>query len=235
LLDLNQELERSLTAKTSDLVKARNAMVLALARLVEYRSNETLAHLSRMQRYCTTLAQEAIVLSNGELPIDEDFIQSIECCAPLHDIGNVGLPDNILHKQGRLDPSEHQIMQSHTTLGAETLQKVVRSFGSVLSFMGMAIDIARHHHEHYDGSGYPDRLKAEEIPLAARIVTIADAYDALRSRRAQRPGLAHPAAMQIMLGTAQGKYDPVLLSAFSHCAAQFERIYREVPDSLLID
>jgi response regulator RpfG family c-di-GMP phosphodiesterase/tRNA A-37 threonylcarbamoyl transferase component Bud32 len=235
LLDLNQELERSLTAKTSDLVRGRNAMVLALARLVEYRSNETLSHLSRMQRYCTTLAQEAVALAKGNLAIDEEFIQSIECCAPLHDIGNVGLPDNILHKQGKLDPAEHRIMQTHTTLGAETLQKVVRFYGSALSFMGMAIDIARHHHEQFDGTGYPDGLKGEAIPLAARIVAIADAYDALRSRRAQRPGLAHPAALQIMLGSAQGKYDPVLLSAFTRCAPQFERIYREIPDSLLID
>ncbi len=214
LLDMNVELERSLNVCLSDMVQARNALVLALARLVEYRSLETHAHLTRLRRYCTTLAQEAASISALADQIDPDFIDTLECCAPLHDIGNVGLPDHILLKGSRLDEEETQIMQSHTLIGADTLQTVVHRFGPRVGFLRMAIDIARHHHEHYDGTGYPDRLAGTHIPLAARLLSIGDAYDALRSRRPQRPGLAHAASMQIMTENSPGKFDPLLLSAF---------------------
>ncbi len=235
LLDLNVELERSVNAKSSDLVQTRNALVLGLARLVEYRSTETIAHLSRMQRYCMTLSREAATLPTFADAIDQRFIDSIECCAPLHDIGNVGLPDHVLLKAGKLDEGERIAMQQHTVIGARTLQYVARKFGARLEFLRMAIDIARHHHEHYDGSGYPDGLAGAQIPLAARVVSIADAYDALRSRRMQRPGLSHANSLRIILDSSPGKYDPVLLGAFTMCAEQFERIFRDIPDSLILD
>jgi response regulator RpfG family c-di-GMP phosphodiesterase/serine/threonine protein kinase len=235
LLELNSELERNLDIGTSDLVQARNALVLALARLVEYRSTETIAHLSRMQRYCAVLAQEAAAFPAFANQISPEWIQTLECCAPLHDIGNVGLPDPVLLKAGRLDENEHRIMQTHTIIGADTLQNVARRFGAEVGFLHMAIDIARHHHEHYDGTGYPDRLAGDNISLSARIVAIADAYDALRSRRSQRPGLSHAVTLQILLEASPGKFDPTLLSAFQRCTTQFERIFRELPDSVQID
>ena len=237
LLDLNVELERSLSARTNDLVQARNSIVLALARLVEYRSTETVAHLGRIRRFATTIAQEAASLPAFTGQIDAEFIQNLECCAPLHDIGNVGLPDSILLKAGRLDAEERTLMQTHTLIGAETLRRVAERIGAhrARGFLQMAIDIARHHHEHYDGSGYPDGLAGEQIPLAARIVSIADAYDALRSRRSQRPGLTHPVAMQVMRETAIGKYDPHLFPAFEQRAAHFERIYREFTELQSLD
>jgi putative two-component system response regulator len=235
LLELNIDLERSLNTRTIDLVQARNALVLALARLVEYRSTETMAHLSRMQRYCANLAQEAAVLPVFADQISPEWIQTLECCAPLHDIGNVGLPDHILLKGGRLEENEQQIMQAHTIIGADTLQNVARRFGAKAGFLHTAIDIARHHHERYDGAGYPDRLAGDEIPLAARIAAIADAYDALRSRRAQRPGLSHVVALQILLEASPGKFDPFLLVAFQRCTTQFDRIFRELPDTINID
>jgi response regulator RpfG family c-di-GMP phosphodiesterase/tRNA A-37 threonylcarbamoyl transferase component Bud32 len=234
LLDLNIELERSVSASAADLLQMRNGLVLGLARLVEYRSTETFAHLSRMQRYCTLLAQEAATHPSFASVIDQDFMQTLECCAPLHDIGNVGLPDHILLK-GRLDPDERRLMQTHTSIGAETLQKVAHSFGSGLGFIPMAIDIARHHHEHFDGSGYPDGLAGNNIPLSARMVLIADSYDTLRSRRSQRPGLPHGGALQIMLEASPGKFDPTLLSAFTTCSLQFDRVFREVPDNVLFE
>ncbi len=235
LLDMNAELERSLGARTTDAVQARNALVLALARLVEYRSLEAHSHLTRMQRHCTTLAQEAAGITAFADQIDPDFLQNIECCAPLHDIGNVGLPDHILLKAGRLDDKEIRIMQTHTTVGADTLQHVAHRFGAKLGFLSMAIDITRHHHENYDGSGYPDRLAGNNIPLAARILTIADSYDSLRSRRAQRPSLSHPSSLQIMFDNSPGKYDPLLMAALKRCAGQFERIFRDLPDTITID
>jgi response regulator RpfG family c-di-GMP phosphodiesterase len=235
LLELNVELERSLTAQTNDFVQSRNALVLALARLVEYRSTETLAHLTRIQRYCAVLAQEASVHPRLAGQIDQEFIQTLECVAPLHDIGNVGLPDSILLKAGPLDPAEREKMQQHTTIGAETLRDVALRFGAESGFLRMAIDVARHHHEHFDGTGYPDRLAGNDIPLAARLVALADAYDSLRSRRAQRPRLSHASALQILLEASPGKFDPILLRVFQSCAQQLDRLHADIQDSFMVD
>ena len=123
--------------------------------------------------------------------IDQNFIEMLECCAPLHDIGKVGLPDHILLKPGKLDADERMLMQAHTIIGADTLKEVARQHGFALAFLQMAIDIARHHHERFDGTGYPDRLAGSDIPLAARIVAIGDVYDALRSPGLQAGPVAH--------------------------------------------
>ncbi len=142
----------------------------------------------------------------------------------------MGLPDHILLKPGKLDPDERILMQTHTTIGADILQEVARQHGSAVAFLQMAINITRHHHERYDGKGYPDRLAGTDIPLSARIVAIADVYDALRSRRVYKPALSHAAALEVMLQTSPGQFDPVLIQAFQRCAGDFERIARELPD-----
>jgi response regulator RpfG family c-di-GMP phosphodiesterase/serine/threonine protein kinase len=230
MLEVNAELERNLTARDSDLVHARNALVLALAELVSCRDTETGAHLTRLQRYCRCLSEEAASFAGFADQIDANFIQMLECCAPLHDIGKVGLPDHILLKSGKLDSEERILMQTHTTIGADTLKKVASQHGFSSAFLQMAGDIARHHHERYDGKGYPDRLAGNDIPLAARIVAIADVYDALRSRRTYKPALSHSASVQIMTEASAGHFDPQLLHAFRRCASQFERIAKEVGD-----
>src|SRR5206468_1588614 len=104
-----------------------------------------------------------------------------------HDIGKIGLPDHILLKPGKLDADERLLMQAHTVIGSETLKAVIAQHGKALAFLNMAVDIARHHHERYDGRGYPDQLANSDIPLAARLVAVGDVYDALRSRRAYKP------------------------------------------------
>jgi response regulator RpfG family c-di-GMP phosphodiesterase len=230
LLSINHQLEQRLYARDSDLIHARNALVLALAKLVGYRDAETGAHLIRLQRYSRRLAEEAATLPAFAREVDMEFILNLECCTPLHDIGKVGLPDHILLKDGRLDGDERIIMQTHTTIGADMLREVAKQHGSAVAFLEMAVEIARHHHERYDGTGYPDRLAGEAIPLAARIVTIGDVYDALRSRRQWKPALAHAAALQVMFETCTGQFDPQLMEAFQRCAPDFERIFREVPD-----
>jgi len=232
LLELNVELERGLNARTNDLVQTRNAFMFGLARLVEYRSPDSIAHLARMQRYCVVLAQEAAGRPGFASQIDQEFILTLECCTPLHDIGNVGLPDAIVLKAGRFEPEERELMQTHTLIGADILRKVVDRIGPSAGFLEMAIDIARHHHEHFDGTGYPHRLAGDAIPLAARIVAVADFYDSLRTRRAQRPGHSHSSALQVMAESSPGKLDPLLLNAFQHRAFQIEQISREKSDRL---
>jgi response regulator RpfG family c-di-GMP phosphodiesterase len=230
LLAVNHELEQNLNARDSDLVHARNALVLALAKLVEYRDSETGAHLLRLQRYCRCLAEEAARTPTFAGQIDANFIDMLACCAPLHDIGKVGLPDHILLKPGKLDPDERVIMQAHTVIGADTLRAVTKQHGSAMAFLQMAIDIAHHHHERFDGHGYPEKLAGNNIPLAARLVAIADVYDALRSRRVYKPALSHTATLKMMTESSNGQFDPALMQAFYCCAPQFERIFRELAD-----
>jgi response regulator RpfG family c-di-GMP phosphodiesterase len=231
VLTVNAELERSLDTRDSDLVSSRNALVLALAKLVEHRDNESGSHLFRMQNYCRILAQKAATMTLFANQIDARFVEMLECCAPLHDIGKVGLPDHILLKPGKLTLDERILMQAHTTIGADTLREVAREHGTALAFLQMAIDITRHHHERYDGSGYPDRLAGSAIPIAARIVAVCDVYDALRSRRMWKPALSHVAALQLMTEASVGHFDPGLLQAFLSCGTEFDRIFRECKDS----
>src|SRR5205823_1692319 len=160
---------------------------------------------------CRRLAEEAARVPAFAGQIDQYFIEMLECCAPLHDIGKGGLPDNILLKTGKLTPEERLVMQTHTTIGADTLAKVARQHGFAQAFLQMSIEIARHHHERYDGTGYPDRLAGEEIPLTARIVALADVYDALRSRRVYKPAFPHETAVTMMVNEFVGHFDPVLL------------------------
>jgi len=230
LLQINGELERNLSARDSDLVHVRNALVLSLAKVVEQRNTETGAHLMRIQRYCRSLAEEAAQVPAFASVIDRTFSEMLECCAPLHDIGKVALPDHILMKPGKLTPDERILMQEHTVIGADTLQAVARQHGSAVAFLGMAIDIARHHHERYDGTGYPDRLAGAAIPLSARLVALADVYDALRSRRIYKPALSHSASMEIMLRASDGQFDPALLPVLERCAPRWETIFRDLTD-----
>lgn len=234
LVGVNAELERTLGARDSDLVHARNALVLALCKLVKLKDDETGAHVWRLQRYSRCLAEEAIGIPHFVGQIDGNFIDLLACCAPLHDIGKVGIPDHILLKPGKLSPDERMFMQSHTIIGAEALKEVAEHHGSAVAFLQMASDIARHHHERFDGTGYPDRLAGGDIPLAARIVAIADVYDALRSRRAYKPALSHSVTIQNMTEGSSGHFDPNLIVAFHRCEGRFEKIFRELTGSARI-
>jgi response regulator RpfG family c-di-GMP phosphodiesterase len=227
----NEELERSLNAKEGDLGQARNAIVLALAKLVEHRDGQSGGRLTRMQKYCRALAHEACAMPEFAGQLNDTYIEMFVCCAPLHDIGKIGLPDHILLKPGKLSPEERVVMQTHTSMGADTLAQIAQSHGVAMPFLHMAADIARHHHERWDGAGYPDRLAGNDIPLAARLVSICDVYDALRSRRAHKPALAHAAAVQLMSGTCTGQFDPGLFEAFLRCGSEFERVFRELQDA----
>ena len=230
LLAVNGDLEHNLLIKEGALIQSRNALVLALAKLVEHRGGQSGTRLTRMQEYSRALASEAACSSPYAAEINDGFVEIVACCAPMHDIGKIGLPDHILLSPGRLTPEERIVMQTHTTIGAETLRQVAKSHGAALAFLDVAADIARHHHERWDGTGYPDRLAGDAIPLAARIVTICDVYDALRSRRSHKPALAQSAALQLMSETCTGQFDPTLFTAFLRRAAEFERIFRDNPD-----
>jgi response regulator RpfG family c-di-GMP phosphodiesterase len=230
LVTLTGELERSVSAKDGELVHARGAMVLALAKLVEARSAETGAHLVRLQRYSRVLAEAAAAHPAYAGRLDGYFVRALEDCAPLHDIGKAAVPDHVLNKPGRLDPHERLLMEAHTTAGAETLQEVARRYRFATGFLQMAADVARSHHERWDGTGYPDRLAGEAIPLAARVVAVCDVYDALRSKRVYKPSLSHNIAVMTMTEASPGHFDPGLMAVFAQVADRFDAIYRETTD-----
>jgi response regulator RpfG family c-di-GMP phosphodiesterase/serine/threonine protein kinase len=228
LLALNEELKQNLRASDSTLIDTRNALVLTLARMVEQREGLGNLRLTRLQMYTRIMAEEAAKAPEFTPIINASFIDRLVCAAPLLDIGKMGLPDHILLKPGQLAPDERLIMQTHTVIGTELLQSVARHHGAAQPFLQMAMDVARHHHERWDGTGYPDLLAGEAIPLAARLVAPCDVYDALRSRRLYRPGLAHAAAMQVLLSGWECQLDPKLREPFLRCGDQLAKIFREV-------
>jgi response regulator RpfG family c-di-GMP phosphodiesterase/serine/threonine protein kinase len=230
LLATNRELDEHLSARAVNLVHTRNSLVLALSKLVEYRDSESGQHLVRMQRYCRCLAEEAARLPAFADQINANFIEMLVSCVPLHDIGKAMVPDYILLKPGKLDKDERILMQRHTAAGRETLASITHNQEASLAFWQMAIDIATHHHERYDGTGYPDGLAGSDIPLTARVVALADVYDALRSRRVYKPALSHATAFQVITKGSEGQFDPALIPVFTRCAPQLEQIFRDLPD-----
>ncbi len=193
--------------------EARDAVILALAKLAEHRDPETGAHLERVQQYCRILSRDLATHPSCREIIDEEFIETIVRSSPLHDIGKVGVPDRILLKPGTLTPEEFEIMKNHTLIGGNTIASLMRqSAGGPFLQMGMEIALA--HHEKYDGSGYPKGLSGEDIPLAARILTLADVYDALTSQRAYKDALSHARARDLIVEGRGTHFDPLVVDSF---------------------
>ena len=226
----NAELELACNARGGELVHARGALVLALAKLVEQRSSETGPHLLRLQRYSRILGEAAAATPAFAARLTPEILQTIQQAAPLHDIGKVAVPDHILNTPGALTAEERTIMQSHAAAGADTLAFVTQRFAFATGFFSTAIEIARHHHEKWDGTGYPDQIAGESIPLSARIVALGDVYDALRSRRVYKVGESHADTVRCIVENSPGHFDPRLLEVFSHIHEQFRVAFDECGD-----
>ena len=223
----NAELERALGSRDGELVAARGALVLALAKLVEARSNETGGHLLRLQRYSAVLGEAAALTPAFAARLTPPVRQAIEQAAPLHDIGKVAIPDAILNKPARLTADEFEVMKGHAKAGADTLSEVCLQYQFASAFLHTAREIARSHHEKWNGAGYPDGLAGEAIPLSARVVAVADVYDALRSPRTYKKAFTHDEAVDVMLSGSPGHFDPNLAGVFTTVHPQFERVYAE--------
>ena len=209
--------------------EARDATILALARLAENRDPETGAHLERVQTYCRMLSQTL-----GRLPkyigvINRSFVETIVRSSPLHDIGKVGIPDNVLLKPGRLTPDEFEIMKRHAAIGGDTIRSLINQ-GRTQDFLQMGMEIAYYHHEKFNGKGYPFNLAGEQIPLSARIVAVADVYDALTSKRVYKAALSHREAADILREDAGTHFDPEVVEAFFSREQEYERLAVELAD-----
>jgi putative two-component system response regulator len=226
----NDQLEHSLVARDGDVRQAQNALLFAMAKMAESRDGETSGHLRRLQQYVHCLAIRVSEDLTWARIANPKFLEELRRCVPLHDIGKIALPDHILLKPGALDAAERAQMERHTLIGYDILESLGREHGGSLPFLGMAMAIVRSHHERYDGKGYPDHLQGDNIPEAARLVAIADVYDALRRKRHHKPALPHDQSVRQILEGSPGQFDPLLLSTFAACEKDFERIFSEIAD-----
>ena len=201
-------------------LETRDVAIFAMAKLAESRDPETGAHLERVRSYSRLIARHLAQQEKFRTQVDTEFVRLIYLTSPLHDIGKVGIPDSVLLKPGRLSDREFEIMKTHTTIGAETLDAAARHFPGV-RFLQMAREIALTHHEHYDGSGYPSGLTGDEIPLSGRVVALADVYDALTSKRVYKKAYAHDVARGIILPESGKHFDPTVVDAFAENENEF--------------
>ena len=204
-------------------LEMRDMAIFMMAKLAESRDPDTGQHLERVQRYSRVLAEELANQGKYRNIIDADYMRLIYQTSPLHDIGKVGTPDHILLKPGKLTAEEFEIMKQHTTLGAETLDQALEMYPQA-SFLMMARDIAAGHHEKFDGTGYPLGLSGEQIPLCARIVSLADVYDALTSVRVYKKRFSHEQTRRIIVEASGTQFDPDVVSAFLRAQHRFEKI-----------
>ena len=230
LAAVNAGLEERVRAQVGDEQALRNALALAVATVAEAREGRGAGHAIRMRKYARTLAEAAAALPGLAGEIDSPFLDRLEYCAPLHDLGRAGLPDHILLKPGPLSAEERLILETHTVVASDLFRELSRADHGAQLFLQMAGDVCRHHHERFDGAGYPDRLAGEAIPLSARLVAVADAYDTLRCRRVNKPALSHGATVQLLAHNSPGRFDPMILDALVGVASGFESIFLDVPD-----
>ena len=204
-------------------LQGRDVIIFSLAKLAESRDTETGAHLERIREYCKLLTEGLAKTDKYRDQIDADYIASIYLTSPLHDIGKVGIPDSILLKPGKLNHDEFEVMKQHATLGGETLDAAANKHPNH-AYLRMARDIAMTHHEKFDGSGYPYGLSGEDIPLCGRIVAVADAYDALTSKRVYKSAIEHERAVEIIVEDTGNHFDPGIVDVFLQYLNEFNEI-----------
>lgn len=204
---------KALAARTQELSITRDASILGLASLAETRDNETGGHILRTQNYVRVLAEELARQDKYRDQLDPETIDLLYKSAPLHDVGKVGIPDNILLKPGKLTDEEFEIMKGHAQIGADALAVAEEQLGSN-SFLQIAREISLTHHEKWDGRGYPKGLKGEEIPISGRLMALADVYDALTSKRVYKPAFPHEKARDIIVEGRGSHFDPTVVDAF---------------------
>jgi putative two-component system response regulator len=230
LHDHNTTLEAEVARRMRENQLIQDVSIRALARLAETRDNETGNHILRTQQYVATLAERARRHPHFAGLLDEQSVRLMAKSAPLHDIGKVGIPDRILLKPGKLDAAEWAVMKTHARLGAEAIGRAEADAHEAVPFLVYAKQIAAHHHERWDGSGYPDGLAGEGIPLAARLMAIADVFDALISRRVYKAPLPFEEVRTLMAEQRGRHFDPELLDLFLADFETFCAIAREHPD-----
>ena len=231
LHDHDAFLETEVANRTKALTAIQNVTILAMASLAETRDADTGNHLRRTQRYVRALAWKLSTNPRFSAFLTPSNVGLLFRSVPLHDIGKVGIPDRILLKPGKLTPEEFEIMKTHTTLGRNAIARAEDELGEDVAFLTLAKEIAYSHQEKWDGSGYPQGLKGEQIPISARLMALADVYDALISRRVYKEPLPHAQAVRIIEQISGRHFDPDVVQAFVAIQDTFETIALAFADS----
>ncbi|MCF8208493.1 MAG: two-component system response regulator [Rhodoferax sp.] len=231
LKDQNVYLEREVTKRTRELAAIQDVTILAMASLAETRDNDTGNHIRRTQNYVQLLATHLKDHPRFRAFLSDHTIGMLVKSAPLHDIGKVGIADRILLKPGRFEPHEFEIMKTHCQLGRDAIQHAEDQLGLEVDFLKFAKEIAYSHQEKWDGSGYPEGLTGDQIPISARLMAVADVYDALISRRVYKQSMPHEKAVEIIAAGRGRHFDPDITDAFLQLADQFHAIAQRFVDS----
>ena len=225
-INKRKKAEMDLLESYRKLHNARMATILGLAKLAEYRDEGTGTHLERIREYSKMIAEEMAKNPKYAGHITPEYIDDIYQSSILHDIGKVGIPDAVLLKPGRLSDEEFDVIKRHTKLGGDAI-KAIETQIEGKSFLALGKEIAYNHHEKWDGSGYPRGLNGEDIPLAARIIALADVYDALTTKRFYKKAYTHERSRQIIIDLKATHFDPEVVDVFMALEDEFDRIRRE--------
>lgn len=239
LHDRNVYLEQEVARRTAEVIRrteevriSQEVTMVAMASIAETRDNETGNHILRTQHYVRILALELRKQPQFAAILDDTTVDLLFKAAPLHDIGKVGIPDHILLKPGKLTEAEFEIMKTHTTLGRDAIETAQKRVGVRQATLEMAEEIAFSHQEKYDGSGYPQGLAGEAIPLSARLMAVADVYDALISRRVYKAPMSHAQASEIIVAGRGRHFDPDLVDGFIAIQDEFCKIAERYTDNV---
>ncbi|MGL4205322.1 MAG: response regulator [Aeromonadaceae bacterium] len=224
LRDQNAFLEAEVERRTQEVSAIQSVTILALASLAETRDSDTGNHIRRTQHYVKALATQLKDHPRFREYLTPSTIALLFKSAPLHDIGKVGIPDRILLKPGPLTPEEFELMKSHTTLGRDAIEHAEKQLGMPVAFLQTAKEIAYFHQEKWDGSGYPTGASGDAIPISARLMALADVYDALISRRVYKAAMPHSEAVQIIQDGKGKHFDPDVVDAFFLLQEEFQAI-----------
>jgi len=231
LRDKNAFLETEVSKRTHEVQVVQDVTIMAMASLAETRDNETGNHIRRTQNYVRALARKLMPHPRFSAFLTAETIEMLYKSAPLHDIGKVGIPDAILLKPGKLTPEEFDIMKTHTTLGKDAILAAEKLIDAPSSFLQTAREIAHYHQEKWDGTGYPEKLAGETIPVSARLMALADVYDALISRRVYKPPFPREKAVAIIKEGRDKHFDPDMVDAFLEIEEEFHAIASRFADS----
>jgi putative two-component system response regulator len=209
----------------------RDVAILAVSSLAATRASDTGNHTRRIQFYVRALARQVRKYPQFAPDLSDEAIDLLFRTAPFHDIGTIGIPDRILLKPSRFEPHEFEIMKTHTTLGRDAIAMAEQALGFSSPFLSLAKEVTYAHQERWDGSGYPMGLVGYDIPLSARLMAVADVYDALISSRVYRDGMPHPDAFAIVVEGKGSLFDPDIVDCFVAIEAKFQEIVRRFPDS----
>lgn len=231
LRDKASFLEEEVARRTREVMAIQDVTILALTSLAETRDADTGNHIRRTQHYVRALAVKLREHPRHARQLGDATVVTLFKSAPLHDIGKVGIPDRILLKPGRFTAEEFEIMKTHTTLGRQAIEHAERYLGAAVEFLTMAKEIAQSHHEKWDGSGYPEGRAGDGIPLCARLMAVADVYDALISRRVYKEGMSHDAATAVIAEGRGCHFDPDVVDAFLAIRDEFRDIAGRFADA----